>query len=548
MADKNKKIATAEKPADKKVSADKKNTNKKMKKNTKYLIIITVCAVVLVGVLLLLVFMPREGENLTATIDEGTAITTSVDDNGVHQAALVLNDKGELDNNSYGTLMEYFPADITHIKVENTSGSYEIDSVTPTKTDENGNVTTEATVYTVIGFEDFELQSGQADSVANNLSSLEFTSVASIDGANSADFGFDAPRSTATVTYSDGTSAVVIVGIDAPGGAGTYVKFGSGDTIYLCPAEAVSSLLLSVNDLISLAINDAADTTENSLVQSVSLSGTLYPQEVVFVPNTDTSSTASYILTSPETLFANESNTSKVTGAIRGLYAKSVAYVNPTANQLSQIGLDNPYAVVKAVYPDTTVEVMASKPDSSGNVYVMLKGGKVVYTMASANLPWTGLSYEELISEYVLNPTMVSLTGMSVSDGTTTYDFKLSSETNTTTDDEGNETTTTNTVVKTNNLILTTDYFNNYYQNVAYTQRVDLKADAPSGNPLLTIKYTYSTKDSTDTVCYYPADASGKCTATLNGKAVGKVYEGRVKNLITQTAYAAKDEIVETLL
>ena len=308
MADKNKKIGTAEKPADKKVSADKKNTNKKMKKNTKYLIIITVCAVVLVGVLLLLVFMPREGENLTATIDEGTAITTSVDDNGVHQAALVLNDKGELDNNSYGTLMEYFPADITHIKVENTSGSYEIDSVTPTKTDENGNVTTEATVYTVIGFEDFELQSGQADSVANNLSSLEFTSVASIDGANSADFGFDAPRSTATVTYSDGTSAVVIVGIDAPGGAGTYVKFGSGDTIYLCPAEAVSSLLLSVNDLISLAINDAADTTENSLVQSVSLSGTLYPQEVVFVPNTDTSSTASYMLTSPETLFANESN------------------------------------------------------------------------------------------------------------------------------------------------------------------------------------------------------------------------------------------------
>ena len=136
---------------------------------------------------------------------------------------------------------------------------------------------------------------------------------------------------------------------------------------------------------------------------------------------------------------------------------------------------------------------------------------------------------------------------MSVSDGNKTYDFKLSTETKTTTDDEGNETTTSTTTVKEGNLILNFDYFNNYYQNVVYTKRIDLTADKPSGTPMLTIKYTYADKDGTDTVCYYPADSSGKCVATFNGIVMGKVYEGRVTNLISQAGYAAKDEIVETL-
>ena len=103
------------------------------------------------------------------------------------------------------------------------------------------------------------------------------------------------------------------------------------------------------------------------------------------------------------------------------------------------------------------------------------------------------------------------------------------------------------TSVKEGNLILTFDYFNNYFQNVAYTQRIDLKADKHSGTPLFSVNYTYADKDGVDTVCFYPADASGKCVATLNGTVMGKVYEGRVKNLITQTAHAAKDDIVANL-
>ncbi len=517
-----------------------------MKKNKKLLIIVIACAVVLVGVLLALLFWPKGTGNLSDSLDDGTPISTSVDDKGVHQAQLKLNEKGELDNNSYGTLIDYVPAQISTIKVENTSGSYEIKSTTPTTTDEKGNTISDTTVYTLVGFEDFDLQSGQADSIANNVAALDFTSVASIDGANEKDFGFENPRATATVTYTDDTSAVIIVGNQAPMEAGSYIKFGSGSTIYLVADDSISALLYSVNDLISLTINNSAESNDDATPTKVTLSGTNYPKEVEFVQNTDKSNSAQYVIQKPETLFADDNKTSLVTGAIRGLYADSVAYANPSDKQISDCGLNDPYAHVVGEYPDETFDLIASKPDSEGNVFIMKNGGNVVYKMASANLPWTTLKYEDLISTYVLNPSFTALTSMTVNDGSTDYKFDLSTETSTSTDNEGSETTTQTTTVKYGALLITLENFNIFFQNVAYTERIDKTASNPSGSPVLTVKYTYSTKDDTDTISFYKYD-SGKYIATLNGRTVGTVYENRIKNIIEQVSKVAKDETVDTL-
>lgn len=517
-----------------------------MKKNKKLLIIVATCAVVLVGVLLALLLWPQEAEDLSDTIDTGTPITTSVDENGVHQAKPELNEKGELDNNSYGTLINYVPSQISTIKIENLSGSYEIKSTTPTTTDEDGNTTTEATVYTLVGFEDFELQAGQADSIASNAASLDFTSVASIDGANEKNFGFENPRATATVTYTDDTTAVIIVGDKAPMEAGTYVKFGSGSSIYLVADDSISALLFSVNDLISLTINDAADSDDNATPTKFTLSGTNYPKEVEFVQNTDDSNSAQYIIQKPETLFADDNKTSLITGAIRGLYADSVAYANPSDKQISDCGLNKPFAHIVGEYPDETFDLIASELDSEGNVFIMKKGGNVIYKMASTKVPWTTLKYEDLISAYVLNPTFTAITSMTLNDGKNDYKFDLTTETSTSTDNEGSETTTQTTTVKYGSVIVSQDNFNIFFQNVAYTERVDKAASSPSGSPVLTVTYTYSTKNDTDTVSFYKSD-SGKYIAALNGRAVGTVYESRIKSIIKQVAKVAKDETVDTL-
>ena len=110
-----------------------------MKKNVKLLIIIAAAAVVLVGVMLLLIFLPKSGDNADPmdSIDPGIDMSTSVDGNGMHQATIKTNDKGEIENNSYGTLIDYVPAKISTINVENTSGTLDIKSETPV--DDNGN-------------------------------------------------------------------------------------------------------------------------------------------------------------------------------------------------------------------------------------------------------------------------------------------------------------------------------------------------------------------------------------------------------------------------
>lgn len=506
-----------------------------MKKNKKTLLIVGIAAVLLIGLMLLIIFLPKGGSDDTATVDEGIAMETMTDSNGVHQVKIDTDENGNIKNNSYGTLMDYVPAKISTIHLENSKGTLDIESETPT--DDDGS--SEATTYTLVGYEDYALQSGAPDEIANCAASIEFKKVASLKKEDSSEFGFDKPRSTVTVNYTDDTKAIIIVGDDAPQGAGTYIKFGDGDAIYLVDSDKVSAFDYGLTDLMSLTINTAASDSDNSKASSISLSGSAFPDEIVLEPYSGDKVSASYRMTKPVECYANESESSKVDGAIRGLYAESVKMVNPSESQLSDLGLAKPYAEVKAVYPDTTVDVLSSKPDSDGKVNVMLGGGKVVYVMASANLPWVSTSYEKLFSEYVLYPKMTSLSKVSIDNGDKTYEFELTSKEVTTTDDNGSETTSTNTTVKYKDKEIAIEDFSTFYDDLTLVKLADGKIEKASGSPALSITYTYSSDDSTDTVKYYSSDGE-RYVAEINGTVAGHSQKAVINNLMTAVAELVK--------
>ncbi len=106
------------------------------------LIAIIAAAVVLTGVMVLLLLLPKGGDS-----DSSAATPDEAAENGVHQAVI---GKTGGSKNGYGTLMEYVPADIKTIHVENENGTLDITANTPEG---------EATVYTLVGFEDFEIRS-----------------------------------------------------------------------------------------------------------------------------------------------------------------------------------------------------------------------------------------------------------------------------------------------------------------------------------------------------------------------------------------------------
>ena len=474
-----------------------------MSKSKKITVIaILAAAVILAGVMVLLLLLPKDGgtDADTATPDEPADISLSTDSNGVHQAVIGKTGGAE---NGYGTLMEYVPADIKSMHIENEKGTIDITAYTPEG---------EATEYTLVGFEEFDKQSGVADRIANAAATLSFTRIAGKDDGGS-DFGFDKPRSVAEITFTDDTKEVITVGADAPQARGTYIKFGDGKDIYVIETDTANNFLLGVNDLISLTINNAADDGESGQAQTISV--TSNGESVALERYSGVKFSSTYYLTEPMTRFASEIESSKIEGAIRGLYADSVAYVNPSDSQLSDAGLSQPYATLSADYPDTTVRLYASKPDSEGEAYLMLDGRNVVYTIKAEKVPWIETTYEKLCSEYVLYPKMTALTGFEVNDKA----FKLSTRESHTTDDEGNENTSYVTTVFLGDEEIQIENFSGFCSDVGMIELADPKDGSTSGDATLTVKYTYEDGDS-DEVAFYP-DTDTLYTAVVNGKVMG---------------------------
>ena len=495
-------------------------------KNKKILLIVIAAAVVLVGVMLLLIFIPKGGDNGAgtdgATFDEAQ-ISVTTDNKGVHQVTVARNDKGEVEQNGSGSLINYYPANIKDIHLENAKGTVDIVSNTP-----NG----KATEYKIKGYEDYKIQSGIPDQIASACAAIEFSTVAGKDnGDNSADFGFDKTRAVATVTYNDNTKSIITVGDNAPQQAGTYIKFGDGEDIFLIDEEKATAFDFGLTDFMSLAINDSASDTDNSKASSIKIWGGGIEKEIELVPNDSEKVSASYKMTSPVECYANEKESSLIEGGIRGLYADSVAMVNPSQSQLVNLGLAESATKLKAVYPDTTVSLIGSKPDPNGDVNLMVDGGSIVYKLKATKAPWVETNYEKLVSEYVLNPKMTALSGMTVSTGGKDYEFKLSSKTVLTTDDQGSETESTTTVVYYNGKELQTENFSTLFEAASMIELADAKTENPSGSPSLKITYTYAEDDSTDTVEFYPA-ADSRCVATLNGRAEGHSRQADVTRTV----------------
>lgn len=528
-----------------------KSGTKEKKGHIKALIFSLLGVVVLIGVVCLLVFLPK-GEEEDIYIDEAS-ITSKVDKDNVWQANVATDNNGNPKENGGGELLEYIPSQISTIKVKNSGGTFTVKSVTPTEksTDpETGEeiTLTDATVYTLVGFEEFDLQTGVPNEIASACSSLSFNTVIEADAKdNLADYGLDKPKSVVTVTYTDKKKAVISVGNEAPQGVGTYVKFGSGNAVYLCETESVEPLLYTLNKCISLTINDSASNTENSDFKYINLTGSAYGKKITMEFNKDSESISnSYVLTAPEKCYADDSEASNVTGAVRGLYAESVACVNPTKSQLSKFGLSQEYAHIYGKYPDITVDLIASKPDGKGNCYLMKNGGNVVYKIASSSIPWVTTSYESLVSDYVLNPKYMGLSGVEVTAQSKTYDFEVKTTVTTTTDEDGSTTSSTTTIPKYKGEELTQGYFETFFRNMALLTKSDNTAGKVSGSPVYTVKYTYADKNkSADTVSFYKGSGS-QYVVTVNSKAVGHIYSTYIDKLVEQVPKVAKDKEVKS--
>lgn len=482
---------------------------------------ILIGAILAVAILVTLLIILRSQPNYSAENEtKEAAISLDVNADNIHEVKVSLDENGEITQNGTGALMSYVPSQIKTIDVENQGGSFTVASETPSG---------EATVYKIVGFEDYAIDNTVADEIATHSAALNFTRIIAADG-NLADFGLDKPRATVNVAYTDDTSAIIRVGDEAAGAAGTYVAFGTTNDVFLVNNEDVANFLYNVNNLISLDITDTMEDSENAEFSTATISGTRYDDPITLEPNTDDAISSAYIMTEPVSIPANAIEANDIAGNIRGLYAESVVCVNPSEDQMKSYGLDTPYAAIKATYPDTTITLSASSPNDDGTVYVYNPDKNVVYTIQLAAVCWAKTGVDLLMPENPLNVKLRYVSDVDFSAGDTEFSLSVTTKTETFTDDDGNQQESSTSTATYNGKDLSEEYFNVFFQNL--TTIKNLGAAEESGkDKVMSVKLRYTTDHPDDTLTVYNSDGS-KYILEFNGKTIGTVSKSYINDLI----------------
>lgn len=497
---------------------EKKKVKPAGKRKPILILIIALAAVaILVTLLIVLLSRPPKGEDTNTAAE----LSLQVNEDGVHEAKIAVDENGKIEQNGTGSLLTYVPSQIKKIDVENQDGSFSVTADTPSG---------EATVYKLVGFEKYPMQEGVADKIAKQCSEINFTRIIEAN-ANLADFGLDEPRATAKVTYTDDTSSIIRVGNDAAGGAGTYITFGSSNDVYLVNSTDVESLLYSVNQFISLSITDTMQDSENAQFSKATISGTHYDDNIVLVPNKDESIEASYLLQEPLSVPANAIEANDVAGNIRGLYAEAVVCVNPSDDQFASYGLSKPYAQVNASYPDADITLQSSAPKDDGIVYVYNPDKNVIYSIQLAAVCWAKTSVELLMPETPMNAKLRYIDEISFSAGDTDFTLNVKTDVKTTTDDNGNEQETADSTATYNGKDLNTDDFNVFFQNITMIKNLGA-AESGGKDKVMTVTFRYTTDRSADTLTVYSGSDSSKYIMEYNGNTIGTVSKSYISSLI----------------
>ena len=513
---------------------EQKPSKQPMKKSRKTLFIIIGAVVLIAALVVLLIVLRNQPATRNNEIHEAAEMTLDVNADGVHEASVGLDENGNLKNDGAATLLKYATADIKQVDVENEHGTFTVISDTPEG---------EATVYTIKGYENYDLQSGVADEIATHSANVEVLRVIKV-GADLADYGLDHPRATVKAQFKDDTTAVIRVGNEAVGESGAYMSFGGSDTVYLVSSENVESFMYSINSLISLNITETNEDSENAQFSTLTISGTHFDTPITLEPNKDEAISSSYLVTSPVSTIANAIEAGDIAGNVRGLYAESVVCVSPSADQLASYGLSEPYATVEATYPDTSITLHASAPDDSGIVHIYHPDKKIIYTIQLAAVCWAKTSLDQLMPENPLPANVKNVSNIRFSDGDSDYSIDVKTVIEEVTGDDGSDQQTYESTATYNGKDLKNESFNTFFQNLNAIKNQG-KAEESGKDLLMTVTLTYTTDRSPDTLKVYSGASND--ILELNGTVIGTASRSYIDSLIQGAHNLIKGETVEGL-
>ncbi|WP_270610318.1 DUF4340 domain-containing protein [Blautia massiliensis (ex Durand et al. 2017)] len=391
----------------------------------------------------------------------------------------------------------------------------------------------------------FPVNQTTLDSAASAIETVEADRVLE-DVEDLAEYGLDSPSNTVIVDTADGTTKLNI-GDENTSTNQYYISRDDDDsTVYVVAADTVSPFM---NSLYDYAQGEDFPTIDSSTVKKVQVSED--EDSYVLEENSDG---ATWDVSGDGSSDKESADTTAAGNVTSGLGSFAFdQFVNYNAENLSQYGLDKPYATITVDYQeeveddstdstesgendstasesdsensDTTADTDSSSEDADSKtttvdkqlvIYVGDEAGdgsryvtvdnKQIYTMStdtlSAVIDKTPSDLWSLIVNYL---SVKNLDQLQVTYGETTNTVNVSRETST--DDDGNEKETTTYQLDGEEIESTT--FTTFYNkliNMAGQKRLT-EAYTPAADPEMTAVFTDSDKNQT-TVTFYTYDTN----------------------------------------
>ena len=219
------------------------------------------------------------------------------------------------------------------------------------------------------------------------------------DNANFADYGLDAPLYTVTITKTDGTQKVILIGNNELNGSGCYVTAEGSASVYLGGSDKLYMALKTGNDflddrLLEKDIKDLESVTFTRKKDSVDLTGDCIHDE--------SSDTHSFKFTKP---FEIGSSTyfDKLIENICSMSA--VGYEDATTENLSKYGLGVPRVSIFLRFKGGVTYTVDLSSAAGGFYYGRINGTGKIFKVESSKLEISEAPILKLISEYVFYTT-----------------------------------------------------------------------------------------------------------------------------------------------
>lgn len=378
---------------------------------------------------------------------------------------------------------------------------------------------------------DFNLVTNFA-SMLRTVSSFSAVEIVEEDVEDLSIFGFDEPNIIIDVVFSDSKTYEIKVGDISNQTNTAYVIIDNGNTVYRFFPSTFSDFLNSMKSFISTNVIGALPTYDYGTVDPEFTYMKLEREDLdepwVFEKY---QAITDIILTIPTYLqFSSpvecDVNADKFPIYFENYFGLAASYIeayNPTVDELKSYGFDKPYAKLTTVYGAGEMEytiVVGDKIATSGfdSHYVMHEGTDLVYVVDSSSLPFLKVTTADIISSILVLESLYEYSEIDVTVNGSTTNLEIWEEDGIIAQaDDGSYVYEDGVLfVNVNGNEIDPELYKQYIQVLFLTSASDVTEKRPTGNPDVSIKYTYNTGEIETVEVYEQSDRT--TILVLNGK------------------------------